>query len=50
MNNKMKEIDFLIACTERTILPSVAIEREEIQEALKNRDEKKVLELFDTLF
>ena len=46
----MNTTDFLIACTYRTILPSVAIENKEIQKALKKRDDKKVLKLLDTLF
>ncbi len=46
----MNTTDFLIACSIRTILPSVAIESKEIQKALKKRDDKKVLILLDTLF
>ena len=46
----MNTTDFLIACSYRTLLPSIVIENKEIQKALKKRDDKKVLILLDTLF
>ena len=46
----MTELQFLSECTYRCIIPSVAIENKEIQEALKNRDIGLVLELLDELF
>lgn len=46
----MNTTDFLIACSYRTLLPSIVIENKEIQKALKKRDDKKVLKLLDTLF
>ena len=41
---------FLRECTNRTLLPSIVIENDEIKKALTKKDDNKVLELLNELF
>jgi hypothetical protein len=41
---------FLILCNEYGIHPSIALENDELRQALKDRDEKKIHEIFNTQF
>ncbi len=41
---------FLWECTNRTLLPSIVIENDEIKKALTKKDDNKVLELLNELF
>lgn len=44
---KMTRNEFIAECTERTINPSIALENESIVEALRARDNDKVIALLD---
>ena len=46
----MTAIRFELACAERTIAPEIALENENILEALKERNDKRVLWLLDNEF
>lgn len=46
----MKRNEFVGECARRTIDPGVALENENILEALKKRDDKRVLWLLDNEF
>lgn len=46
----MTYTEFLSECSKRTIHKSFAVENEKIKEALRQRDDAKVLELLDTEF
>lgn len=46
----MTTIQFELACAQRTITPEIALENENILEALKKRDDKRVLWLLDNEF
>ena len=48
--NKMTLTQFLWECTNRTLLPSIVIENDEIKKALTKKDDNKVLELLNELF
>tara|TARA_R100001163_G_C5060702_1_gene197544 strand:- start:1445 stop:1585 length:141 start_codon:yes stop_codon:yes gene_type:complete len=46
----MREMSFYILCNHLGISPGVALENEEIVEALKNREDEKVNKLLRTKF
>jgi hypothetical protein len=46
----MTKIEFLTACGEYCIEPSIALENDAIIEALQSKDDAKVLELLATEF
>ena len=46
----MTRNDFAYECAQRTIEPGIALENENILEALKKRDDKRVLWLLDNAF
>lgn len=46
----MTAIQFELACAQRTIAPEIALENENIGEALKKRDDEGVLWLLDNEF
>ena len=46
----MTRNDFAYECAQRTIAPEIALENENILEALKKRDDKRVLWLLDNEF
>lgn len=46
----MTQNEFVQACMERTIIPELALEDEDIVEALRNRDDDRVEQLLDTHF
>lgn len=43
-------MEFIAECNKRLIFKSVAIENENIKQALRERDDKKVIELLDNEF
>lgn len=46
----MTKLEFMAQCGERCIDPSIALENDDIVEALKAKDDAKVLELLDNEF
>jgi len=46
----MSQSEFLELCLERTILPAIALECEEVIEALKQRDVQAVIAALDSNF
>ena len=46
----MRKQSFLIHCSLKFINPNIALENEKIINALKSRDDKKVIELLKTEF
>lgn len=46
----MKKYEFYAECGERLIDISVALENENLREALKNEDDEKIIEILDTEF
>lgn len=42
--------DFLILCNEFGIHPSIALENDDLRQAFKDRDEKKIHEILNTQF
>lgn len=46
----MTMIEFIIECESRSILPDIALEVTELREALKDRDDPRVIRLLDTEF
>jgi hypothetical protein len=47
---KMKKSEFMMLCGRHCVDVGVALEKEEILEALKNREDEKVIDLMDELF
>jgi hypothetical protein len=46
----MTKLEFMAQCEERCIDPSIALENDDIVQALKEKDDSKVVELLDTQF
>ena len=46
----MKSLDFLEHCNKRTLFIDIVLENNEIIQALKNKEDKKVIELLDNSY
>ena len=46
----MTKLNFITECLERHIYPNIALENEDLQEALLERDDGKVIEILDNEF
>ena len=46
----MTQTQFIIECTKRTIDPAVALENDEVREALQTRDDEAVVRILDEQF
>ena len=46
----MTQTEFITLCLERTIYPELALENEAIVEALKAKDDERVIELLNNAF
>lgn len=46
----MKKYEFIVECNDRFIDPEIALENDEIQKALRDRDDEKVKALLDSEF
>lgn len=46
----MTQLKFIYLCNERLIDPDIALENEEIQDALEDKDDVQVVYLLDTEF
>ena len=46
----MKQSEFIHECNKRTIAPAIALENEAVSNALKERDDLKVIQALDSEF